>query len=965
MPIASSSSSFSPGMTVEVRDEEWQVTKATRSVDGWKLDVRGLSEYVRDEHAVFYTAIDDVRPFEPTDVTAVVDTSAHYRHTRLWLETQMRQSPLPLYLKGLSVSQDMLMDPLEYQFAAVKKTLSDDNLRPRVLIADAVGLGKTLEMGMILSELIRRGRGERILVVTQKHVMEQMQQEMWTRFAIPLVRLDSVGIQKVRQKLPASRNPFTYFPRVIVSLDTLKSAKYRAHLEKVHWDAVVIDEIHNATNVGTQNNQLARILAPTTDALLLASATPHNGDPESFKEILRLLDPTSVMPDGTIDRKALERLVIRRHRHSPEVANVVGSMWAERAEPKNIPVTPSAEESALAQELSEVWVNPDVPCPGDNHLFGWTFVKAFLSSPAALQQSIENRLSSTTIGSKEKEALERLASLNEQVSAKSSQKFAALVQELKKIGVGPRSTTRAVVFSERVASLSWLKEHLEKEFKFKDGVVQILHGDLSDQEQMAVIDAFKREDTPIRILVTGDVASEGVNLHSQCHNLIHYDIPWSLIRIQQRNGRVDRYGQTTPPQITTLLLDDNSLASEIHVLARLMDREHEAHEQLGDAASLMGQHSDAREEEAIRDVLRGQRSFEETVSTVEEVKRRATEAVDDPNLDPSILIDALDFSDLLGELDAEPDIDPVGSSAPGDAASAVTRSLYRYEEDYLIDALSEAFLDEAAAPLSKGGVELKRHENGIIELTPPRDLFRVLDLLPQDYLKERRVKELLSLTTTREQGELLLKQARTGDSHTTWPTAHFLGPLHPVTDWAADRALARMNRREIPAITAAVDFPTLLLLGILTNKYGQVISRSFVSVSDRRGLIAGEGIPDVISWLKHQGFDSNIHNAGDTVLPDNVQEFIAEAVKEAHKTLAGMPLAQAQVAEQRIAEWQQRAQQWRDERAKVHGTRKLNRIGSLIDDEEKLAHALAPSHDNHIRPLLLLLPASTAAAARF
>ena len=79
-------------------------------------------------------------------------------------------------------------------------------------------------------------------------------------------------------------------------MDTLKSPKYRAQLEKVRWDAVVIDEIHNATNVGTQNNELARTLAPTTEALLLASATPHNGDPESFKEILRLLDPTAVMP---------------------------------------------------------------------------------------------------------------------------------------------------------------------------------------------------------------------------------------------------------------------------------------------------------------------------------------------------------------------------------------------------------------------------------------------------------------------------------------------------------------------------------------------------------------------------------------------------------------------------------------------------------------------------------------------
>ena len=602
MPESPSSLSFSPGMTIEVRDEEWQVTKATRSVDGWKLDVRGLSEYVRDERAVFYTSIDEVVPFDPADVTPVVDGSAHYRHARLWLETQMRQSPLPLYLKGLSVSSEMLMDPLEYQYAAVRKTLSDDNLRPRVLIADAVGLGKTLEMGMILAELIRRGRGERILVVTPKHVMEQMQQEMWTRFAIPLVRLDSVGIQKVRQKLPASRNPFTYFPRVIVSLDTLKSAKYRAHLEKVHWDAVVIDEIHNATNVGTQNNQLARVLAPTTDALILASATPHNGDPESFKEILRLLDPTSVMPDGTIDRKAIARLVIRRHRHSPEVASVVGGMWAERAEPKNIPVTPSLEERAIAEELNSVWINPDIPCPGDNHLFGWTLTKAFLSSPAALDQSIHNRFASAAVTPQEREALERLAELNDKVTANNSQKFAALVKELKAIGVGPRSTTRAVVFSERVATLTWLQENLQKEFKFKEGAVQILHGGMSDQEQMTVIDEFKREDTPIRILVTGDVASEGVNLHSQCHNLIHYDIPWSLIRIQQRNGRVDRYGQTTPPQITTLLLDDESLASEVHVLSRLMDREHEAHEQLGDAASLMGQHSAAREEDAIRDV---------------------------------------------------------------------------------------------------------------------------------------------------------------------------------------------------------------------------------------------------------------------------------------------------------------------------------------------------------------------------
>ena len=210
---------LSPGVTVEVRDEEWLVTSVARSTDGFRLRVRGMSDYVRDTTATFYTALDEVRVFDPTQVTVTPDVSPGYRHSRLWIESTLRQTPVPLYQRELSVATRMLADPLDYQLTAVRHALSEDNSRPRVLLADAVGLGKTLEIGMILAELIRRGRGERILVVTPKHVMEQFQQELWTRFAIPLVRLDSVGIQQVRQKLPASRNPFTYYPRVIVSME--------------------------------------------------------------------------------------------------------------------------------------------------------------------------------------------------------------------------------------------------------------------------------------------------------------------------------------------------------------------------------------------------------------------------------------------------------------------------------------------------------------------------------------------------------------------------------------------------------------------------------------------------------------------------------------------------------------------------------------------------------------------------
>ena len=266
-----------PGSIVVVRDEEWLVTGVEHTNDGQLLRCQGLTELVRDTTASFYEGLDDIEVLDPAQASVVADDSPHYRRARLWLDATLRKTAAPLDGAALTVSTGMLADPLGYQLAAVRKALDRANLRTRILLADAVGLGKTLEIGMILAELIRRGRGERILIVTPRHVLEQMQHEMWSRFAIPFVRLDSLGIQRVRQKLPATRNPFTYFKRVIISIDTLKSDTYLASLRQHRWDAVVIDESHNVTNSSTLNNRLARVLAANTDALILASATPHNG----------------------------------------------------------------------------------------------------------------------------------------------------------------------------------------------------------------------------------------------------------------------------------------------------------------------------------------------------------------------------------------------------------------------------------------------------------------------------------------------------------------------------------------------------------------------------------------------------------------------------------------------------------------------------------------------------------------
>jgi len=389
-----------PGSVVRVRDEDWLVTQVSTTSDGMLLTVQGLSELVRDTTAQFSAGLDHIVPVDPRRTRVIADTSTRHRLSRLWLEATLRKTALPATSTDLAVVSDVLADPLAYQLTAVRQALDPANLRPRILLADTVGLGKTLEIGMILAELVRRGRGDRILIVTPRHVLEQMQHEMWSRFALPFVRLDSVGIQRVRRSVPASRNPFSVFHRAIISIDTLKSDRYLNHLRKQRWDAVVIDESHNVTNKGTLNNRLADILSRQTDALILASATPHNGDPKSFAELIRLLEPTAVRADGSLDEDAVRRLVIRRHRHSDEVRDVVGGRWKERLTPVNKLVAPSPAEDVVAGELSRTWLHrSDGALPpgsqgkgsrGDS-LFAWTLAKSFLSSPAALIQTIDER----------------------------------------------------------------------------------------------------------------------------------------------------------------------------------------------------------------------------------------------------------------------------------------------------------------------------------------------------------------------------------------------------------------------------------------------------------------------------------------------------------------------------------------------------------------------------------------------
>ncbi len=880
---------IAPGAQVVVRDEEWLVLKVQHTpTDGFMVRCAGRSPFVRDTEATFFTNLDVIEPLRPEETRLVPDDSPGFRKGRLYLESTIRKTPVAATETRLAVSQHQLLNELQYQRRAVSKALT--GLRPRLLIADAVGLGKTLEVGMILSELIRRGRGEKILVVTPRHILEQFQHELWTRFAIPLVRLDSEGIQRVRRKIPGNRNPFTYFRRAIISIDTLKNAgRYRHHLEGIHWDAVVIDECHNLANRGTLNNQLAKVLAPRTDALLLTSATPHNGDPKAFAELVRLLDPTAIVDPEKITKSDISHLYIRRHKQHKEVAPELGSKWADRLQPRAIEVVPSEPEAKLFAELSDTWVHPlsgEAPTSGNGRsLFPWTLMKAALSSHRALAQTIENRRKTlaakadpdTGLSAREQvedDALVVLADTCSAIGDDEASKLRRLIEELKQIGVGPRSKNRVVVFSERIATLDWLADTLPAALGLKlDRHVRVLHGGLTDVRQMDVIEEFSLAGSNVRLLLTGDMASEGVNLHRQCHHMIHFDLPWSLITIEQRNGRIDRYGQEHSPDIRALLStpDHPRMKGDLRVLERLLEREHEAHKALGDAASLFGLHSADLEEDKITKALRDGDEPDSIVPT--EPKSGGF--------------------DLLALL--------AGSTGDGDVEVYEPPTLFDSRSEFVDDALRFVFDD----PGNELDLRPDSADPTFLSLTPPDDLFRRLRALPQSYLSEQKIKDRMKLTADVQIADDKLTEALES-SDSSWPTVGHLSPLHPFIDWLTDKVLVSVGRNEAPVLVADVDRPVFCIQGLYSNGKGRPQMVEWLAVSPG----ADRPVGDLFDALRSAKVNPKMSNSGAPLELAPVEALLSDAVELARAELKDRRRVHDVDIDERLADPQRRLDDW-------------------------------------------------------
>jgi hypothetical protein len=177
-------------------------------------------------------------------------------------------------------------------------------------------------------------------------------------------------------------------------------------------------------------------------------------------------------------------------------------------------------------------------------------------------------------------------------------KLQELVHYLDSIGWDGKGERRVIIFSERIRTLEVLRDFLVARYKLKDSAWRLFHAGLPDTEQMQIVEDFGKQDAPVRVLLATDVASEGVNLHFFCNHLVHFDIPWSLITLEQRNGRIDRYGQERTPHIVYLVTTGKAeeIKDDLTILVRLIEKEQTAHKNLGDAGTILRLY-DARQEE--------------------------------------------------------------------------------------------------------------------------------------------------------------------------------------------------------------------------------------------------------------------------------------------------------------------------------------------------------------------------------
>lgn len=913
------------------RDAEWLVTRvdAAGSSQHQIVFCTGVDDLNRGHEAAFLTQLDQLKEVDPRKTGLVRDESKGYSTAKLFLEAQLRQMPLTDPQPNFD---DMgSFKPMEYQKEAVHRALQQ--IRPRLLLADQVGLGKTIEVGMILSELIRRGQGQRILVLAKKSMLTQFQAELWNRFSLPLVRMDSATLSKLQLKIPASKNPFEVYHRIIISMDTLKDIGRYAHfLENTRWDVVVIDEAHNVSG-GTNperhlSYRLARRLARRTNSMILTTATPHNGKRETFGRLISLLDPSAVPDPKLQEYEARDIAPFFLMRFKEDVREEAAGNFSEREvvplEQTSVAATP--EEERVYEQLANIRQLVLDKQIDAQTIVSWGMYKSFLSSPEACQSTAEKRLAylrKADPDSREitelQELLKRLSKLDVQQSAR----FKLLVEQLKSMGWNAsEKSPRLLVFTESRLTQQYLAPALAKHFglKFSDKQesqplqsIAAIHGGMSDNALAASVEAFGTGNSPLRMLLATDVASEGVNLHHQCHNIIHYDLPWSIITLIQRNGRIDRFGQKHSPIIRYLMVETESglLDGDSELFTRLVDKVEEINRSTRTGESVLKLYDAKKEEEVFGDSLvKGDTDlFERDTGEAETSELEST-------LKAANQIGHEEYDVFLAHL--------LGGDETQDESAEEKPQMVTRDNSRIRLLGNTEFFEQGYHVLKEqvGGTDWQplQHTGQQIIFTPPKELAKRLgapwvdsemvygaSAIPEEAWPEERQ---LFLTSDPKRVDTAIKAALAQKGQ--WSKELLLTEQHPVMQWMAEKLMMLQKRGEAPLIASPYLEPGELLfcfIGQVSSRAGTPLIVDPHAVSFRKG--GKIEVRPLKQALQEVQFDQ-LANTGKTGnLPEHLlKSFLGSAVDQSRHHMLKLKDQRRALILPRLEEETQRLKHW-------------------------------------------------------
>lgn len=621
MEPAMSEQRYGVGTLVRARHRLWIVLP---SDDPELLRLRPLDGDDSEQQLIFL-------PLEGEDVTPATlplpnpARAGHSVGARLLREAArlgLRATAGPLRSTGR-----LLFTPRAYQLVPLLMALRLDPVR--LLIADDVGIGKTIEAGMILRELLDRGEVMRSCVLCPPPLCEQWASELEEKFGIEAQVVRPGTVATLERGLPVTESLFDHYPHTVVSIDFIKSDRRRASFLERCPELVIVDEAHGAAEgrgqsaaagrAAQQRHALVQDLTKRADRhVILLTATPHSGDPLSFASLIGLLQPELgaalaqlAEHDGQVmaaQRQELARFFVQRRRadisrylgdetpfpqrrttevayrltedyahflqqvldYTRELVTADGGgssfqqrvrWWAALALLRCASSSPAAAASALRnrvslrlERLAQAAAAPqssDVDAFFSSNIFDTeTSEQLDDTVPPADTESDED---DATEEQREERALRRLARLAEKLGGAGDQKLAtatAQVRQLLADGFQP------IVFCRYLATArylkDWLQEHLEKE----QITVELVTGEQTPEERAERVQELGK--AARRVLVATDCLAEGINLQESFDAVVHYDLAWNPTRHEQREGRVDRFGQQRPEVRAVMLYGSNN-----------------------------------------------------------------------------------------------------------------------------------------------------------------------------------------------------------------------------------------------------------------------------------------------------------------------------------------------------------------------------------------------------------------------